>query len=347
MSVLIVGNFLSHAGYTPAVCEELAERLPAAGYSVIRTSSHPNRLVRLYDMVTTAWRKRHDYEVAQIDLFSGPAFFWAEAVCWTLRRAAKPYILTLHGGNLPTFAQRWPRRVRRLLKSASIVTTPSRYLLEQMRPYRADLRLLPNPLNLRVYQFNLRQHPQPKLIWLRSFHEIYNPSLAPKVISLLVNEFPEIHLTMVGPDKGDGSLQQTEQIAAELNVSERITLPGGVPKADVPKWLNQGDIFLNTTNIDNTPISVLEAMACGLCVVNTNVGGIPYLLTDGEDALLVPADDPDAMATAVQRLLTNPKLAEHLSRNARQKAKQSDWSVIFPQWERLLLAVARGQKLSE
>jgi glycosyltransferase involved in cell wall biosynthesis len=108
--------------------------------------------------------------------------------------------------------------------------------------------------------------------------------------------------------------------------------------------MNKGDIFLNTTHVDNTPVSVLEAMACGLCVVSTNVGGIPYLLEDEYDDLLVTSDDPVAMTTAVRRLLIEPGLAPRLSRNARQKAEQFDWSNILPQWEALLTSVGNGSK---
>src|SRR6185436_16069131 len=98
-------------------------------------------------------------------------------------------------------------------------------------------------------------------------------------------------LTMIGPDKGDGSLQQTQRVAGERGVVNHISFVGGVPKREVPERLSHADIFLNTTNVDNTPVSVLEAMACGLCVVNTNVGGLPYLLEHEEDALLVPPAD--------------------------------------------------------
>lgn len=86
----------------------------------------------------------------------------------------------------------------------------------------------------------------------------------------------------------------------------------------------------------------MEAMACGLCVVSTNVGGIPYLLEHETDALLVPPNDPEAMAAAVRRILTEPGLAKRLSRNARAKAKQFDWDAILPQWEELLMTVARS-----
>ncbi|MGC8827013.1 MAG: glycosyltransferase family 4 protein, partial [Anaerolineae bacterium] len=139
----------------------------------------------------------------------------------------------------------------------------------------------------------------------------------------------------VGPDKGDGSLQAVRRTAEALGVLERIAFPGGVPKAEVPAWLDKGDIFINTTNVDNTPVSVMEAMACGLCIVSTDVGGIPYLLEHERDALLVPAGGADAMAEAVQRILTEPGLAERLSRNARAKAEGFDWSVILPAWEQI------------
>jgi L-malate glycosyltransferase len=212
-----------------------------------------------------------------------------------------------------------------------------------MCPYRADLRLLPNALHLSAYSFRLRKLPQPQMIWLRAFHEIYNPSLALKVCARLSSAFPDVRLTMIGPDKGDGSLHRLRQLATELAVTEQIAIHDKVPKAQVPDWITRGDIFLNTSSVDNTPVSVLEAMACGLCVVSTRVGGIPYLLQHERDALLVPPNDPEAMAAAVRRILTEPALAEHLSHNARQKAEQFDWSAILPQWQALLTSVAERQ----
>ena len=141
---------------------------------------------------------------------------------------------------------------------------------------------------------------------------------------------------MIGPDKGDGSLQRTQQIAQTLNVASNIHYPGLILKKDVPSWLNKGDIFINTTNFDNTPVSLTEAMACGMCISSTNVGGIPYIMDDEEDALLVPPNDVSAMATAVKRILTDPELASQLSENARKKAECYDWSIILPQWITIL-----------
>ena len=292
-SVLLVGNLFSQTLGTSSVCEDLARRLSARGWSVVATSPEPERLRRVFDMLCTTWRRRIDYEVAHVDVYSGAAFVWAEAVCFILRRAGKPYVLALRGGNLPDFARRAPDRVRRLLKTAHAVTTPSAYLLEQMTPYHDDLRLQPNPIDIAAYDFRIREHATPRIMWLRAFHSIYNPSLAPRVINRLVREFPDLRLTMIGPDKRDGSLEAMRSTAERERIGRFISTPGGVPKSSIASWLNRGDIFLNTTNIDNTPVSVLEAMACGLCVVSTNVGGMPYLLEHEHDALLVEPDDPE------------------------------------------------------
>jgi glycosyltransferase involved in cell wall biosynthesis len=265
---------------------------------------------------------------------------WAEIVCWALRMLKKPYVLTLRGGNLPSFAQKTGERVPRLLQSSPVVTTPSAYLFEHMRPYHKELVLLPNPLDLEKYLFKHRVHPFPKLVWLRAFHNIYNPSLAVQVVAQLARDFPEVRLVMMGPDKGDGSFEQMKGLASQLGVDDRLTCTGPVTKEEIPNLLDQGDIFLNTPRVDNTPVSVLEAMACGLCIVSTNVGGIPYLIKDESDALLVPNGDAGTMAQAVRRFLTEDGLAERLSKNARRKVEQFDWSSILPKWEKILMEVA-------
>jgi glycosyltransferase involved in cell wall biosynthesis len=338
---LLVGNFLSGSLGTYFVCEDLAEKLEMAGWKVVRTSMCLGRTARIVNMVCTAWRQRNGYEVAQVDVYSGNAFIWAEAVCFILRRAKRPYILTLHGGNLPAFARKWPRRVGFLLRSAAVVTTPSQYLLEKLAGYRKDMRLMPNPINLDAYRFKVRKNPNPCLIWLRAFHDIYNPSMAVRAVGILAKKYKDIELVMIGPDKKDGSMLETKRIAAELGIADKIKILGAISKEEIPNGLSKGDIFLNTTNADNTPVSVLEAMACGLCVVSTNVGGIPYLLEDEIDALLVQPDNEEAMALAVHRILSETGLAERLSINGRNKVERFDWSGMISRWDSLLTSVAK------
>jgi len=77
-------------------------------------------------------------------------------------------------------------------------------------------------------------------------------------------------------------------------------------------------------------------MACGLCIVSTNVGGIPYLLKHEEDALLVPPNNAETMANAILRILMDRKLAQKLSQNARKEGEKFERIYIYPKWEGLL-----------
>jgi len=323
------------------VCEDLSERLADRGWTVITTSARPGRLARLVDMTWVAWSCRAEYGVAQVDVYSGASFVWAEWVSGWLRLLGKKVILTLHGGNLPEFAKRWPRRVGRLLRQADRVTAPSEYLRRALRSWRPDIELMPNPIDFDRYSFRLRDKPKPNLVWLRALHRIYNPVLAVEVVAAVRRSFPDIRLALYGPDKRDGVLGDLEERIRGFGLADKVRWYGGVQKSEVAKVLSESDVFLNTTDVDNTPVSVIEAMACGLCVVSTNVGGVPDLVRDGQDGLLVGPRDPGGMAAAVTRVLENPGLSALLSGNAHRRVAGYDWGSVLPEWEKLVTDVER------
>lgn len=335
----MIGNYLASPRHNRNIWQSLSERLANAGWTVITTSDKENQLLRLLDMLCTVIKGRKKYALAQIDVFSGLAFTYAEFCVSLLRLLKKPIILTLHGGRLPEFAQKFPRRVNHLLKSVEVVVTPSPFLQQSLQIFCASICFIPNPVDLSSSIYRQRSKPIPNLIWVRAFHEIYNPSLAIQVINELKDEFPEIRLTMVGPIKSKSSKNQMMELSVDLMVNDRLVVIPGVANSEIPYLLDQSDIFINTSNYDTAPRSLIEAMANGLCIVTTNVGGIPWLVEDQEEALLVPPNDPKAMAAAVKRILTEPGLAAKLSVNARSRAEKLDWSGILPQWETLFIEV--------
>lgn len=341
--ILLVGNFLSTIRGTRSVCEDLSEILEARNWKIYRTSAQSNRVLRIVDMIATTVARRNAYQCASVDVFSGPAFFLAEVVCYTLRMINRPYILTLHGGGLANFARQWQRRVTMLLDSAAAVTTPSMFLKKELTGIRSDIHYVPNGLSVADYSFRLRKKVSPNLAWLRAFHDIYDPLLAVRTIEQLRVDFPSIHLTMYGPDKCDGSLIRVRNYIARHGLENCISIPGAIPKSKVPGALARHDLFLNTTTLESFGVCVAEAAACGLPVVTTAVGELPFLYRDEEEILLVPQGDAEAMAAAVRRLLTEPELAGKLAVNARKKVEQFDWSVVLPQWEALFVEVAGRQ----
>lgn len=340
MRILLAGNHLSSRGGSRGPIEDLSERLATTGHECICTSAYRNGLLRAGDLLWTAVSRRRDYDAAVVDVYSGRAFLWADALSRVLYRLDKPFVLTLHGGGLPEYAAAHPDAVRECLRRAAVVTAPSGYLRENMRAYRSDIRLIPNPLDVQSLPYRMRRSASASLVWVRAFHRIYNPVLAPRVLKQVMRELPEATLTMVGGDK-DGSLRLTMEEAKRLGVQDRLFLTGKLPHAQVARHLDSADIFINTTNIDNTPVSVLEAMACGLCVVSTSVGGVPWVIGHEQNGLLVPRNSEVAMAEAVIRIVSDPLLSIRLSVSARGTAIQSDWAQVLPKWQELLASITR------
>jgi len=336
-SVLFIGNFFLGVSGGKCASEELVDQLlRSSDWNIITTPFHFGRIKRLVDIINTILAKRSIYDVACIEVYSGLAFIWAEISAFLLYWMGKPLILSLHGGGLPALAARSPGRLKRLFSSASIVTTPSLYLQHTLKFLRNDIHYLPNGISLSQYLFLLRSDPAPQLCWLRAFHQIYNPLMAVKVVARLQKKFPDIHLAMIGADKGDGSFEQVVNFVQENDLEKCVFFFSAIPKKEVPSRLQKYDIFINTTNLESFGVAVMEAAALGLPIITTNVGELSYLWSNDQDALLVPRDDADAMANAVERILTEAGLAERLSRNARQKAGQFDWPEILPRWKQLI-----------
>jgi glycosyltransferase involved in cell wall biosynthesis len=346
-AVLLVGNFVPASSTYGSVSQELAGRLECAGWRVLRTSYQQRKALKVADMLRTCWTERNRFDVAHVEVYSGNAFIWAEAVCGLLRRLGKPYIIGLHGGNLPNFLRERITRGRKLLESAFAVISPSPYLQDAFSDCRPDVQLMPNALDLSSYPRRLRHRAEPKLVWLRAFRSMYAPEVAVEAFASIAADFPGASLMMIGPDREDGSLDRTKALAQHLGVTGRVSFITGVPKPEVASYLAKADIFLNTSTIDNAPVSVIEALSCGLCVVSTKVGGIPHLLQDERDSLLVPVDAGITMGAAVRRILTEHGLSAKLSENAMQKAMAFDWSTVLPRWHRLLLAAKPGRTAIE
>ena len=125
----------------------------------------------------------------------------------------------------------------------------------------------------------------PKLLWVRSFHKVYNPRDGNYVAHELNKIYPNVELCMVGPDK-DGTLEKCKRLSNHLKIFKMLNLLAYLKKDWISLSYNY-DIFLNTTNYDNLPVSVLEVMALGIPIVSTNAGGLKYLHNQESDGLLV------------------------------------------------------------
>jgi len=332
--ILYIGNQLSKHGFNKTTIETLGSSFENEGYVVSYSSSKKNQIVRLFDMIFTTFWNAKKVDFILIDTYSTSSF-WYAFFCSQIARVFKTkYIPILHGGDLPKRLDANPKLSRMLFNNAFKNVAPSGYLLSEFanKGYQ-NVVYIPNTIEVKNYVFKRRNAFEPKLLWVRAFATIYNPKMAVSVLNKLQAHYPNASLTMVGPDK-DGSMEVTKQYAKELGIEVCFT-----NRLSKEEWINlsqESDFFINTTHFDNTPISVMEAMALGLPVISTNVGGIPFLLTHDENAVLVNDNDSEAITNAIVDLIKNEKKTVLMSENARAFVEQMDWDNIKKKWRVLL-----------
>ena len=334
--ILYIGNILSAHGKTPTTIETLTPRLKS-DFEVRTASSKNNKILRILDMLWAIVANKRWADVVLIDTYSTSAYTYAKA-CGTLCRALNmKYIAFLHGGELPARFDADKSQSEKYLKGATAIVSPSGYLQDAVKS-RFNLKpyVIPNFLDIELYPFVLRSNLRPlRILWVRSFHKIYNPEMAIEILALLQTKGLDANLTMVGPDK-DGSLLNCQNRAKELGLEKLVTFTGRLPK---PEWIElsaKHNLFLSTTSVDNTPVSVMEAMALGMPVVTTKVGGIPFLFEDGVEGVMVDEQHAEAMTEAILNLLNNAEKVATISQAARNKAAQWDWQVVRKLWVNLL-----------
>lgn len=332
--LLYIGNQLSKHGYNKTSIETLGVFLADEGYRLRYTSDKKNQLYRLIDMIGTTFYNLNKVDAILIDTYSTFSFWYAFLCSQIARIFNVSYICILRGGDLPNRLKKNPKLCQMIFANAYKNVAPSGYLKQafEQRGY-SNLLYIPNSIEIQKYPYKLREKVAPNLLWVRAFATIYNPEMAVKVLFELRKKYPNATLTMVGPDK-DGSLLSTKAFADSLGVA--VCFTGKLAKEDWWQLAADHDIFINTTHFDNTPVSVMEAMALGLPVVSTNVGGIPFLLTDNENALLVDDDDTNQMVAAILKLLENPPQSKKLSIEARRYIEQMDWEIVKKKWNELL-----------
>ncbi|MBP6964204.1 MAG: glycosyltransferase [Armatimonadetes bacterium] len=142
-----------------------------------------------------------------------------------------------------------------------------------------------------------------------------------EAVSIASKDVPGIRLLIVG----DGPLRaELDKCASDLGVRDGVIFTGA--RSDVPGLLAAMDVFALSSIREGLPISLLEAMAAGKPIVATRVGGIPDVIADREDGLLVEPDAPQAFADAICDLAADADLASRLGQRAAEKA-ESDYSV--------------------
>jgi L-malate glycosyltransferase len=244
-------------------------------------------------------------------------------------------ILNYRSGKCENHLRRW-RTAIFIIRLADELVVPSQYLVDVFRKFGLQARAIANVVEQERFKFRERRPLLPYFFSNRNFYPLYNVACVIRAFAIIQRKVPEAKLTIAG---NGGQRAFLENLAHKLKL-RNVDFLGSVAPKQMSKHYDKAHIFLNGSNIDNLPGSILEAFASGLPVVTTSAGGIPYIVDHEKTGLLVPRNDAEAMAASALRLLESPELAGSIARNAHEASKAYSWPVVRELWLELYRRLA-------
>jgi glycosyltransferase involved in cell wall biosynthesis len=249
-------------------------------------------------------------------------------------------LLNYHSGEAEDHLRNWRSAVP-LARLADRIVVPPGYLSEVFARFGLPAQAIHNFVDADAIPHRERTTLRPVFLSNRNFESHYNVSCCIRAFARVQEKIPSASLTVAGYGSERAMLEELTQTLRLRNV--RFT--GRVPPSEMATLLNEADILLNSPDIDNMPLSLIEAQAAGLPVVSTSAGGIPYLVKDGETGLLVNPGDDEALARAALRLLEEPGLARRVSGAARATyLERYTWASVRDDWVRLYRDMASARR---
>lgn len=352
--VCIAGPLPPPAGGMANQTEKLAELLRTEGIRVdlIQTNApyQPTwvaglpvfraffRLVRYF----LSLRQQLTPDVQILHIMANSGWSWhlfAVPAILVAHRRGIPIALNYRGGYADSFFAKSWSTVSWALKKCNVILVPSTFLQQVFNKYGMEAVIVPNVLDTHLFvpQAENKINVQaPHLIVTRNLELIYDVATAIRAFALVQQQYPAARLTIAGTGPERDALQQLVQT---LQLTQ-VEFCGRLNPAQMAALYQRADIMLNASLVDNTPNSLIEAMASAVPIVSTNSGGIPQLVTDGVDALLVDPQQPTLMAEKVLKLLTEPDFARELSQaglmNVARFRWPHVWGLLQQQYLRLL-----------
>lgn len=322
-SVLFVTNYRPNVGGISGQVEILSESLSTEGVKtkIFNTGCSLMRPLFFFPLL---FEGRH-YTIIHIHGCSNLGGFYPIMLGTLVGKILKrKIIVTYHGGGAKKFFSKYLKLIQPFFNLANHITVPSDFLLKTFKEYGFKPLVIPNILRSQRGNFRIRNKIKPVLIVTRALNKIYNVECAINAFKLVQKRYKNSKLIIVGDGKEMKNLMRLVKI---LNL-RGVNFVGRIPNDDIFLELDKADIFINPTTQDNMPVSLLEALACGLVVISTNVGGVPFIIKDKVNGLLVENNDCVKIANRVNELIENNELAKRLIVNGKNTIENYSWNKI-------------------
>lgn len=288
--------------------------------------------------VVALLRRRPD--VVHLHMSSYGSFVRKALMFWTARVVRVPAVVHVHGSEFDLFHDRLPRPLRAVVRAtlehaAVVVALGDRWAqrLSMIAP-AARVVTVPNGVRVPAPRPDPGDRP-PHVVFLGEIGERKGAFALLDAWAKLASE-PDVlggaRLTLAG----DRGVDRARSIVAERGIAGSVTVHGWLAADEAAALLGGADVFVLPSRSEGQPMAVLEAMARGVCVVASDVGGIPEMIDDGVSGILVPADDVDALGSALRRVLSDGPLRSRLGAAARERVLTDfDLDVVWRRFDAL------------
>lgn len=319
-------------------------------------------IVRLFAFVAQLWAVSNRVNMFHVMANSGWSWhLYAAPAIWLGRLRGVRVVVSYHGGEAREFLTRSSRWVLPTLRRSESLIVPSPYLQQVFEAFECASIVVPNVVDLGHFHPTSGGKLPPVrtdnpwhetdacsrdivLFVPRNLERIYGVETALRALAILIRTVPKARMVIAGSGAEENSLRH---LAGLLALEERVEFTGRLDREQMAARYRTASVVLNPSTVDNAPVSLLEALASGVPVVTTDVGGIPFIVEHGRTALLVPPGDPKAMAEAALRVLSDSDLAQRLRSEGLAEAKRYGWSHVRESLARVYLSPMRCPMVGE
>jgi glycosyltransferase involved in cell wall biosynthesis len=352
--VCLVAPSLAILGGQAVAAQRLLERLRAVPGLEVGFLPHDPRttaLLRLLQRVkyvrtiatsiayvTSLVRLLPDYDVIHVFSASYWSFLLAPTPAILIGKwFGKRVIVNYRSGEAEDHLRSWPRTSVPTLRRADAVITPSGYLVDVFARFGVSAEAIANFVDPDAVRFRRRDTLRPVFLSNRNFQTLYNVPCVLRAFAVIQQRIPEARLLVIGDGPERNHVHETARSLALRNVE----FVGPVRPADMGRWYDEADVYLNASDIDNMPNSIIESFACGLPVMSSRAGRIPYVVEHERNGLLVDCGDHEALAAAALRVLADDTLAQRLiAEGLRDVEQRYTWEAVGDRWAALYRRIA-------
>lgn len=257
-------------------------------------------------------------DILHVHMSSDNSFYRKAVFIRKAHKDGKKIIIHMHGSTFDLFykercSDAQKQQVREIFAMADQVIALSEDWKEFLAEYICDEQKIVVIYNaVKIPEAYQKDYANRKMLFLGILGQRKGAYDLIEVLPEIFQKVPDAHIYL----GGDGEREQAELLCREKGISDHVTFLGWVRGAEKEKFLKECSVYVLPTYHEGMPMSILEAMSYGMAVVSTYVGGIPHIITDGEDGLLCEAGDKAALKDKLLKLLGDENLRAVLGQNA-------------------------------